>query len=312
MRPLRPHAFALLGFDTCPAPSIVGEPLPIPPQNSTALIGASSELELVNDAAVSSTVSQLVQANAFCGRGTIPFAHTPLHLEVAHKLYDVGYLELRKDDFGDLVIALNPIAILWQPVFGVHRPVVAFVSNLFSNPLKCTKLKLIVFLQSEGFEFGEPIGPCMPDSELFVYCDLSRPLSYFAAVVSRKEILKKGVEAIPHHRSSVFYFGLLRLHGPRLKSCLELPAEAVDDALKLFLKAEDLVDEVQEDKPSLDISFPHDSEPLGAIVPVAHVQVPLVGWTRCVAHTGAASRMLRIYFDQFVFWPRATRLCKVR
>ena len=110
----------------------------------------------------------------------------------------------------------------------------------------------------------------------------------------------------------MFYFGLLRLHGPRLKSCLELPAEAVDDALKLFLKAEDLVDEVQEDKPSLDISFPHDSEPLGAIVPVAHVQVPLVGWTRCVAHTGAASRMLRIYFDQFVFWPRATRLCKVR
>ena len=144
LRPLDPHAVALLGFEACPAPSIVGEPLARPPQNSTSLVVASSGLELVGDETVSSTVSQLVRVGAVCGRGAIPLADTPLHIDVAVRLYDVGYVEFRRDDFGDLTIALSPNAILWQPVFGVQRPVVAFVSNPVVDPSNCTKLKLII------------------------------------------------------------------------------------------------------------------------------------------------------------------------
>ena len=157
-------------------------------------------------------------------------------------------------------------------------------------------------LRSQGWESSrEALEPWSIDDPLHYLMDLKRPVSYFAALLSRSSILEKGVASIRHDASDGYYRCLIHVDGPRLLEILDASTQQArsDDWFKALLVANAEIsgnasgDEVDDEAV---LALPPPLEHMahaGGIIPVETVSDL---WIRCIARR-PGHEDLKIYFD---------------
>ena len=104
---------------------------------------------------------------------------------------------------------------------GLHRPLpLCRASRVGDDLLKANKLQLILELRLQGWVDGHPEVPISAASEERDFAaGLRRPASYFAALLSKDEILQK-VRSFEHGMTDCYYRCLLQMGVERLLAVL--------------------------------------------------------------------------------------------
>ena len=205
---------------------------------------------------------------------------------------------------GEHAVALNMQAVDWTTIMRLRDPVGLLVGP--SRPLKPAKQqKPMLFFQlrlqgwvhvdqclNNGWVAGAPLEFSM---------SLSRPRSYFLALLSHQAIIDKGVTEIAHKQKDGYYQCLLSLNGPDLLQILDQAAleECSDHWFKQNLKA--VEDDTDSDASVLAVGDGHVNvahvldRRLPSILPVGVVPDC---WVRCIMRR-PGQQGTKLYFDGF-------------
>jgi hypothetical protein len=225
---------------------------------------------------------------------------------VVGRLRGAGAIVASTDEFGDLMLSVNPGALTWSVMQLLGCPVQHVRLPLPSTPLVTSKLALLLVLHQQGWKadavershwsLGEP---------LFYRGSLAQPASYFAVLVHRADVLAKGVDRILHGQPDGYYRCLLSLntHGlQRLLSSMTGRANAwFTDQLRILPRLDnepiDDVDIDEEKQVVVGIPAPlalTEDWGLDGVLPSI---VPFEGWTRKLVSAGVGMPASKVYFD---------------
>ena len=299
----------ILNCEDSPAPSIVGgvsEALvPVAPvryQSTSNVLSLPDEGRAINAA-----LQVVVKHKAFVGSGTVLVSSLGLQADTLRLLQQAGMVSMRMSDVGEQLVAVNPSSVRWVPAVGAAHPMPIHKSRLLSGSLsQQTKLHLLMTLQDDGFTPGMPNADFTPDAPALVRAVMSRPWSYFAALLTREQLFAKGVRSIPHLQVDYLYRCLLILNVTELVNMLD-GMEGMGDRWfrKLFKSgAGELVVECEgfggEDADAgWESGLQLLSGPELQLAPVVCPEAQPIQWKRHIVRTGGSSRELKVYFDNF-------------
>ena len=256
-------------------------------------------------ASVERLISELAAMGAWEGRGAAPADSTTAHIDTVLALRDAGAIVAVADEFGGLQIALSPEAVQWSV-----RLVVSFARRcgepVLNQPvLHRPKLDLLLQLHSEGWHAPAHAGPLAPwaDGSMPNFLPrISKPQSYFAAIVSRWDILAKRVTTTRHDGKDAYYRALVRLPSETLLALLDrmpddapaLPEETFKQALRESGEGSDQGSDPgsggsgteEEPRPIADID--------PSIAPSIFSQAPT--WERTLVDAGEGTPRIKVYF----------------
>jgi hypothetical protein len=188
---------------------------------------------------------------------------------------------------------------LARPLHLVQLPIVA-------KPLQCNKLQLMLHLVQGGWaalEKGFALRRFAPDGPLQFLLDIARPLSYFAALWSVRDIIAKHVRSMRHDGPDNYYRCLLLMSEAEIRDhCLQDAGEPHSDVwFKQQLNDCEIEDDPEpvEDvaivpAPIMDDDMVPPPEDAGPIVPI----VPdLANWKRCRAVIDSLLIDHKVFFD---------------
>ena len=267
------------------------------------LVDASTALAISTRDEIQTFVQSLVDKQVFAGQSSIDFESSNMNIHVLERLAAAGVVELSRDEFLETTVALRQDGFQWRVGFGIERPIpLCRFGRCEKSILKTCKLQLLIALTLDGWQQAEN-GEDLPPVQLAVakyYHDLKLPVSYFAALVKRRDILGKGVAGIQHKQRDNYYRCLLRMDGEDLLPLLNgLEGDEPDDFFRKKLKDledEDSDDSSEEDPPPRPIVPLPDVAPP---VPAPLVDIQYAGFERQVVTALDGSGECRVYFDHF-------------
>ena len=205
------------------------------------------------------------------------------------------------DEFGELRLALNHGTTESAALTLLAEPVLACQQGTGASYAKMSKFELLLRLMQEGWEESDRLPEYFELGGDMVHSGaLSRPLSYFRALLSWDAIFGKGIEKIAHTAPDAYYKCLLDLPRGRVSAAC---ADNVGQGNAFFvdhLKSA-LVDVGGEDPEQLGDGSREDGDEVChelALIPLVPVQAVADGWQRCVV-TDASGMSYKVYFDHF-------------
>ena len=193
-------------------------------------------------------------------------------------------------------LALMPGAIDWTLTHGLEHPVPLARSTTGREPLRKTKLELVLALQSDGWatDTGHLV-PTSPQGRRVFNLTWSKPLSYFACLADADRVFGKGVPEVKHNGTSNYYKCLLLLDGERLESVLLALEDMNDELFRLALKdIDDGIDDGDRDGGDLQLLGGGGAIPI--MPPMMREPGPGDEWVRVNA-TAHGFPAQKIYFD---------------
>jgi hypothetical protein len=187
---------------------------------------------LSTDEAIS-FVTTCVARSALVGEeAAVRLSELNLHPDLAQSLWRAGALAIVQIE-DEYHCRLQRSAVEWTAKIQVANPMLAMQVPPEASLLKCAKLDLIMRLKMEGWD-GQVAGLKLEDwapnrAQIFRNTE-TRPLSYFAALLRRFDIVDRGATAIAHTRPDAYYRALLFLSRSALTLMLALEDEEQDDA----------------------------------------------------------------------------------
>jgi len=266
--------------------------------SSTAIVPADP---LGSDATMAFVVACVGQGATAGGTVAIPFRESGLQAVHVRALHSAGALEVCPRD-NDVELRLVRSAVAWQARVEVLNPRLAMLVPPEGSLMQCSKLDLMVRLRLEGWgpwPTGVAVEDWAPERALRFLDSDRRPLSYFAALLSRFRIIDKGAEVIPHTRPDAFYRALLCL--PATALALMLSMEDGEDMTNQWYtkrivdcpgaKLEPGSDEEVEPPPTDDLVALLDR------APPTRPRPERARWMRQECDLGPGTPVVRVFFD---------------
>ena len=201
---------------------------------------------------------------------------------------------------GQLVVAANPEFRTWSYRVGVTEPASLLRMSSPLPSLKKSKLELIMYLHSQGWEPSDDLPAYVQDGERRYERHTKRPTSYFVALAESPLLFEKGVNRILHRMSDRYYKCLLQLQGQALVELLREGSleDQVDAWFAKRLKDGGIDGVDSDDDPVVEPLPLADQAPdnQGMLAPLAERPDE---WPRMLVHTGPGSLQVKIYFDHF-------------
>ena len=249
--------------------------------------------------------ARLATTGAYVGNSSVPFLGDVCDgtdYTTFADMAGMGMVKLSHDEYGELMVAVNPRWIDWKNTIGLAWPLPLCRIETDAALLKKSKIELMIMLHRAGWEpSGETLEPYVVGGTRAYVSDSKKPLSYLAALVFSANIFEKGVPSIRHNGVDSYYRCLITLLGQRLAACLQALEEGRTSAFKALLAPADL-EEQPETVPALAVLDAAEAADEGAEDSgIVNMLPPLASpdaWTRVIAHVGGDSHRLRIYFDQ--------------
>jgi len=160
---------------------------------------------------------------------------------------------------------------------------------------KRSKLDFILQLELEGWSRGpQPVEDWDPEGLQVYDQSMKRPLSYYASLVHRFDVLERGAQAIAHDRMDAYYKCLLGLPRLKLQVMLQLEDGPMDNSW--YMEHAKGVKPIQDDDGT-------DVEPEPDLLAIAdHNAAPdtidtVTRWTRVQCDVGEGTPVVKVYFD---------------
>jgi hypothetical protein len=305
VRPNRP----LLDLESYSPPALVG----LPQRNSSVLSAGDSQAIVPcagEDDRAQLLLGILVDQGAFVagGSGAVDVLHLDgMDAGSVGVLHASGALVVADGPFGEVTVALNTAALMWQVLLLLGVPVQHCRLPLNCAPLSASKYELVLALHQQGWRpNGSLHGHWAPDQRLEYVPGMQQPASYFAALAYRDEVLFKGVDRILHRQVDGYYKCLLRMSSEPLLNLLSTMGGNNNDWFVRQLKSAGHVP----------VACQIDEEPFDAVGSAA-VVVPMLedipaeigndnvlvetvvfsGWSRVLVDSGIGSPAFKVYFD---------------
>ena len=223
-----------------------------------------------------------------------------------------GYLEMQNDDL--MIAQVRPAAAgtKWASSLACKRPLQAM---LVDTCAQTSKLDMVVWLTRHGWTPADSPAPLVLDGPKEFVVEMRRPASYYMVLLKFDNVMRKGVESLPHDGVDGFYRCLLQLNGEQLECVLRVGNEA-DEYYRKELRA---ALAPREGRNALDDEHVEPRES-GAIVPVSGA-LDVSGaraWKRFAMSggpdsEGEAAPAFKVYFDfqQHSFGQRGFVQCPV-
>jgi hypothetical protein len=165
-------------------------------------------------------------------------------LDALKVLQDVGAVEVRSTEFGDVEVAARISSFYWMPLMCCQQP--SLESTIVpdaSQVAQLAKLDLLCILHRQGFEAtSRKLDHWHPDGES-VYRQqsvLNGSKYYFGVLVCRAAVIAKGLTSIWHDGSAAYYRSLLLLPDLRAVRVLMDDKERGVEVYERLLKARGL------------------------------------------------------------------------
>ena len=248
-------------------------------------------------------LSKLFALNAVVGVGeAVQFEHLQdVHLHSIQQLENLGVVSVQHDDFGSSLVAVEPSRVQWQSVVAVEEP--THVVRLLDqrHVLKRSKLSLLLSLREEGWLPDEDVtSEWTPSGPKTFRPLLSQPLSYFAVLLSRDEVLRKGINGVRHGAPDNYYRCLLLLSAEACQAMIR-DAAGKDDAWfrARLASAPDAMEEATDSL--LDVEaveeFTSEADAVRMDVLMLPISVSSALWSRCKVDLGEGIDAIKVYFD---------------
>ena len=235
------------------------------------------------------------------GQSVLLSSVPPSMVEGVQGVVDRGISLVRSGE--EDAVALNMQAVDWTAIMRLRDPVGLLVGpSRPCKPAQQQKLMLFFRLRQQGWVH---VDRCLndawaADAPMELSMSLSRPRSYFLALLSHQAILDKGVTQIAHSQKDCYYQCLMTLEGEKLLQILAQAAleERSDQWFKEKLQVEDGEADSDgslqavEDGP-VDAVHVLDRH-LPSILPVGFV---LDSWVRCFMRR-PGQEGTKLYFDR--------------
>ena len=237
------------------------------------------------------------------GGGGVAFAEQHLHMDRIDELAATGAINVSTDDFGEAQLDIVRERVTWSTLVLLKRPrPLSHLLGEASKLLNLSKLEVMVRLAIAGWGPGEELTLHEPSSLLTYVPDITRPLSYFCALLRPRPIFDKGVTSIRHVSADAYYRCLLNVPGPQLLRILDSPEASVannkwyaDQAAEVGVEVENELIEETPPEP-LPLALPDLVE--GGDVQSLHPPVVQDNlWSRCLA-SSFGHAPVKVYFDK--------------
>jgi len=253
-------------------------------------------------------VDRMVNDGNFAGTSTVPFLGSEWDWNDIAALQRAGAMQVTSNEFLETELALRYEGITWDPIAKLSSPVpLCRVSRIAKDPLKCSKLELLVVLVGQGWRSGKPAEASLkPASPLVCELTVKKSLSYLACMAHRCMIWTKGITEISHTQCDHYYKCLLKLSAEDLAKILAMLGEPKDDAWfratykKRKPKKEDEASSSDDGSGEGGPPRPpriRDGGLLPLPAPAAVLDPSFVPWKRQIVSIGEDSEALKVYFD---------------
>ena len=300
--------------DIPPIVDDLGLPSPIVPLvDAVPALGGASSSALVpvpppaarvrGEGSLQAIVDDLAFKGIFAGQGVLRFSQTSYDFMDLQQLAAAGTVAIENDEFHESQICLRTEGIAWSPVHLVSAPVsICRVSHASKNPLKLSKLEVLVALVHQGWTDGRPAEPLTPDSAQICKLNAKQSLSYLCVMMCKDKVFAKGAPSIDHDQCDHYYRVLLRLDANALAQALAMFAGKKDDWFRRLFKKHKPKDDKDSDSSDDPVVQPRPNRVppeagLASPLPAPIIDPSLVPWRRQLVSIGGDSEKLKVYVD---------------